>query len=172
MRARDDLVCHLLLWSAGWFCQRTLNPTLTRMINAFVYGTLRSGEANDIAQAAARHGIAAPRLVGRASLWGRLYDFGDYPGLLLDAGGAEVVGDVYQIDAALVPILDEIEEIYPGQEGLFIRRQVYVEVLELGQPRLFDCLFYPITAGAAAGRPIISGGDWVAHRLGKTARAA
>ena len=140
------------------------------MITAFVYGTLRSGEANDIALAAARHGIAAPRLVGRGSLRGTLYDFGKYLGLLPEMSGDEIIGDVYHIEPALVPVLDEIEEIYPGQDGLFIRRQAHVEVIQQGQSQVFDCLFYPITASAIAGRPVIRGGDWVTHRLTRTAQ--
>ena len=142
------------------------------MITAFVYGTLRQGEANDIFHAAARHGIAAPVLLGRASLWGRLYDFGNYPGLRLESDGVEVLGEVYQIEPALVPVLDEIEDIYPGKEGLFIRQQAQVEVHLAGQPQVFDCLFYPVTLSAVAGRPMIAGGDWVAYRLGKMALSA
>lgn len=141
------------------------------MIIAFVYGTLRSGEVNDIARAAARHGIAAPRLVGRGSVRGTLYDFGSYPGLLLEACGAEVVGDVYQIEPELVPVLDEIEKIYPGQDSLFIRQQAHVDVIEQGRTQVLECLFYPVTASATAGRPVIPGGDWVAHRRDSTAPA-
>jgi gamma-glutamylcyclotransferase (GGCT)/AIG2-like uncharacterized protein YtfP len=141
------------------------------MITAFVYGTLRQGEANDIFLAAAGHGIAAPSLLGHASLRGRLYDFGDYPGLRLESDGPEVFGEVYQIDPALVPVLDEIEDIYPGREGLFVRQHTRVEVHLDGQARVFDCLFYPVSLSAAAGRPMIAGGDWVAYRLNKMAQA-
>ncbi len=35
-----------------------------------------------VAKLAARHGIAAPTLVGTTSLGGRLYDFGAYPGMV------------------------------------------------------------------------------------------
>ena len=53
----------------------------------FVYGTLRAGEANDIDHVAARHGIAAPTLLGAAALPGELYDFGTYPGMIAGAAG-------------------------------------------------------------------------------------
>lgn len=132
----------------------------------FVYGTLRAGEINDINVAAARHAIAQPRLVGQTAVAGRLFDFGRYPGMVADAkgaGGAAVVGDVYEIDDALVPVLDEIEHVYPGVQGLFMAGQVSVEVL--GQQ--MACLFYPITADSVDGRPEIHGGDWVAHRLAR-----
>ncbi|KNH03982.1 hypothetical protein BRCH_04261 [Candidatus Burkholderia brachyanthoides] len=95
-----------------------------------VYGTLRAGEINDINRAAGadRHGLRT----------GRLFDFGSYPGLVLDEHGAPVRGDVYQIEDALVPVLDEIEEVYPGVEGLFPRvsYRLHVHVaLEDAQPR-------------------------------------
>lgn len=92
------------------------------MRHVFVYGTLRAGEINDIDRAAARHGIGAPQLLGLGTLRGRLYDFGDYPGMVPGAGEGCVHGDVYAIDERLVPVLDEIEEVYPGVEGLFLSR--------------------------------------------------
>src|SRR5690242_7171967 len=94
----------------------------------FIYGTLREGEINDIGQAAARHGIAAPRLIGRASVMGRLYDFGDYPGLVQDEAAGPVRGDVYEIEDDLVPVLDDIEGVRPGIDSLFKSRPVSVPV--------------------------------------------
>lgn len=116
------------------------------MRHVFCYGTLRAGEINDIGRAAATHGIAAPVLVGAGAVAGRLYDFGNYPGMVADSGRDLVWGDVYAIDARLVPVLDEIEEVYPGVEGLFVRQQASVE---LGGHR-YDCLYYPV--GAQIGR--------------------
>lgn len=94
----------------------------------FCYGTLRAGEINDIGRAAATHGIAAPRLVGAVAVAGRLYDFGNYPGMVAGGGRDLVWGDVYAIDERLVPVLDEIEEVYPGVEGLFVRQRASVEL--------------------------------------------
>ncbi|MFP3186070.1 MAG: gamma-glutamylcyclotransferase family protein, partial [Paraburkholderia sp.] len=51
------------------------------MQKVFVYGTLRAGEINDISQAAARHDIAEPTLLGATTVRGYLFDFGAYPGL-------------------------------------------------------------------------------------------
>lgn len=126
----------------------------------FVYGTLRAGEANDISVAAARNGIAPPMLLGAASLHGRLFDFGSYPGLVVDPAAGPVVGDVYAIDDALVAVLDEIEEVYPGVDGLFLARETSVEV---GGTRV-RCRFYPVGGQSVNGLPEIKGGDWVAHR--------
>ncbi|WP_186156772.1 gamma-glutamylcyclotransferase family protein [Burkholderia gladioli] len=133
------------------------------MRHVFVYGTLRAGEINDIGRAAARHGIGAPRLLGSATLRGRLYDFGDYPGMVPGAGEDHVHGDVYAIDERLVPVLDEIEEVYPGVDGLFLSRQVTVELAG----RRYDCLYYPVGEHSVAERPRIVSGDWVAHRLAR-----
>ncbi|WP_231409119.1 gamma-glutamylcyclotransferase [Ralstonia solanacearum] len=126
----------------------------------FVYGTLRAGEANDLCLAAARRGIAEPKLVGHAMLHGRLYDFGAYPGLVPDPTGTAVRGDVYRIDPGLVPVLDEIEEVYPGGDALFLRE---THTVMLGSEPL-DCIVYPVDAVQAAGRHVITGGDWVAYR--------
>ncbi|WP_322029809.1 gamma-glutamylcyclotransferase family protein [Paraburkholderia sp. J76] len=128
----------------------------------FVYGTLRAGEINDINLAADSNGIARPRHLGLTRLTGRLFDFGTYPGMVAEAADAQstVVGDVYEIDDALLAVLDEIEQVYPGVDGLFVSRQVDVEV----EGERIACLYYPVALAAIAGRPEIEGGDWVAHR--------
>ncbi|RQS73925.1 gamma-glutamylcyclotransferase [Burkholderia sp. Bp8963] len=127
----------------------------------FVYGTLRAGEANDIGNAAVRHGIAAPTLVGAAALPGELYDFGSYPGMVAAADGKTLVwGDVYEVDERLVPVLDEIERVYPGVDSLFKPETV---TLELGG-RQYACLYYPVAAHAVSDKLRIASGDWVQHR--------
>ncbi|BBU27784.1 gamma-glutamylcyclotransferase [Burkholderia sp. THE68] len=133
----------------------------------FVYGTLRAGEVNDINRAAERHDIAIPEWLGAAHVHGRLFDFGTYPGLVIDESGAPIRGDVYRIDDALVPVLDEIEEVYPGVEGLFRSHRLHVEVDVEGRKDRIDCLIYPVAAAAATGRPRIESGDWVAHRASR-----
>lgn len=138
------------------------------MPRVFVYGTLRAGEVNDLNAAARRHGIAAPTLLGMGTVAGRLYDFGTYPGLVLDAGGGPVAGDIYDIAEALLPVLDEIEEVYPGQATLFVREEQHV--LLNGQP--VACLLYPVADAAVATLPRIDGGDWVAYRRARDHTAA
>lgn len=117
--------------------------------DVFVYGTLRHGEINDIAKAAARFGrpdIPAPRHIATGSVPGRLVDFGNWPGLLPDVATAQaadgqsradvpardvstVIGDVFRIDVALLPILDEIEGIrLDGSRDAFYRSEVDVSV--------------------------------------------
>ena len=130
----------------------------------FVYGTLRAGEVNDINRAAERHGIAAPQRIGAAHVHGRLFDFGAYPGLVIDRQGSPIRGDVYRIEDALVPVLDEIEQVYPGVEGLFRSHRLHIEVEIEGRKDRVDCLIYPVAAAAVEGLPRIESGDWVAHR--------
>jgi gamma-glutamylcyclotransferase (GGCT)/AIG2-like uncharacterized protein YtfP len=137
------------------------------MQHVFIYGTLRAGEINDINRAAERHGMAKPQQIGIAHVHGRLFDFGRYPGLVLDPEGEPVRGDVYRIDDALVPVLDEIEEVYPGVEGLFRSHRLHVMVDIEGTEQHVDCLLYPVAAHSVDGLPRIEGGDWVEHRARK-----
>jgi gamma-glutamylcyclotransferase (GGCT)/AIG2-like uncharacterized protein YtfP len=137
------------------------------MQHVFVYGTLRAGEVNDIHRAAERHGIAPPQRVGAAYVKGRLFDFGSYPGLVLDDAAAPVRGDVYRIDDALIPVLDEIEEVYPGVEGLFRAHRLHVEVTLQGSASHVDCLIYPVADAAVTELPRIENGDWVEHRVSR-----
>jgi len=138
------------------------------MPRVFVYGTLRAGEVNDLNRAAARHGIAAPMLIGTGVLAGRLYDFGTYPGLVPDAAAGPVTGDLYDIPDALLPVLDEIEEVYPGQATLFLRESCIVDCN--GAP--IECLLYPVADAAVAGLARIDSGDWVAYRKARDGVAA
>lgn len=130
------------------------------MQTVFVYGTLRAGEVNDLSAAAERNEIAPPTLLGTAMVRGHLFDFGSYPGLVIDEGGVDVKGDVYEIDDELVAVLDEIEAVYPGEEGLFLASEVMLKV----DGQVVNCRFYPVTATAAKGLPEIKSGDWVEHR--------
>ena len=134
------------------------------MQHVFVYGTLRVGESNDIRRAAERHGIAAPVLIGPGHLNGRLYDFDAYPGLVLDPAAGPVQGDIYRIDERLVPVLDEIEEIVPGVDGLFRSARLQVSIQIDGRTHAIDCLVYPVSDDAVEGLPRIDGGDWVIYR--------
>jgi gamma-glutamylcyclotransferase (GGCT)/AIG2-like uncharacterized protein YtfP len=129
-------------------------------MNVFVYGTLRAGEINDISVVASKHDISAPALIGTATLVGRLYDFGAYPGLVIDSNGVPVVDEVYEVGDALVPVLDEIERVYPGVEGLFCAREAMIVVGGTTLP----CRLYPVSKKVVTGLTEIRSGDWVAYR--------
>ncbi|VVE81241.1 gamma-glutamylcyclotransferase [Pandoraea sputorum] len=141
----------------------------TDAVYVFVYGTLRAGEINDMMRAAERHGIAAPTYVGTSTLGGQLYDFGSYPGMVLGLDMDErVTGDVYRIDAALIPVLDEIEAVYPGEAGLFVREMVDVACAG----GTYACIVYPVDATAVNQLPRIPDGDWIVYRRARDADAA
>lgn len=131
----------------------------------FVYGTLRRGEINDLAAAAARAGLPAPEYAGAASLRGRLYDFGDWPGLLPDPDGPAVTGDVYRIDPALLPLMDAIEEYDPAGGSCFVRRRLRLAVA--GQE--LECYYYPIDPAHIGDAIRTDATDWIAHRKGRKA---
>jgi gamma-glutamylcyclotransferase (GGCT)/AIG2-like uncharacterized protein YtfP len=90
----------------------------------FAYGTLQPGRAPaEIAPL-----IAKLEIVGRGFVRGTLYDFGHYPGAVLNpASATRIPGTVYKLhaDPELVALLDEYEEYFPGLPEIsqFIREQ-------------------------------------------------
>ena len=98
--------------------------------------------------------------IDEARVHGRLYDFGDYPGLLLESDSL-VVGEVYEIDEEILNGLDEIET-----ESHYLRKQVDLSV---GGSRVtswvyvFDPEFY-------SRRVLIESGDWIEYAKTKTDR--
>jgi len=87
----------------------------------FVYGTLMS----DGCHAAV---LDQQRLIGSARTRPqyRLLDLGDYPGLVpCDAGGWSIEGELYEVHADLLPVLDRVE----GAPWLF-----RLDRVELAQP--------------------------------------
>jgi gamma-glutamylcyclotransferase (GGCT)/AIG2-like uncharacterized protein YtfP len=119
----------------------------------FVYGTLRRGGSNDIN---ALH--PPPDWVGRAEVRGCLFDLGAYPGVIL-GGDRPVQGEVYAVSAALLVVLDEIEEVFPQQTGEYQRREVDVVVAGVAR----RCVVYEVAADRVVGRPVIASGDWFAR---------
>lgn len=121
--------------------------------HVFVYGTLRRGERNDIARYR-----PPPLFVGPASIDGRLYDLGAYPGVVLGSGG-RVVGEVYRITAEVEAALDILEEVKADGSGEYRKKEVPVEVA--GQT--LQCLVYEIHPERLVGRRVIARGDWLAR---------
>jgi gamma-glutamylcyclotransferase (GGCT)/AIG2-like uncharacterized protein YtfP len=121
--------------------------------HVFVYGTLRRGGRNDINRL-----LPPPRYVGMGEVQGRLYHIDWYPGLTL--GGQEavtVVGEVYEITAALEAVLDGIEQIVEGDSSEYFKRELVVEVD--GKP--LPCLVYEINPERVRGKQLIGHGDWI-----------
>ena len=138
-------------------------------IYVFVYGTLRAGEINDLAKAAARRGLPAAEWVGAATVPGMLVDFGDWPGLIPVADGRRVRGDVFRVEPGLIALMDEIEEYVPGQPCCFVRRDVTARLeTPAGGARNIACQYYPIDPALRAAATDIADDDWITHRRGRT----
>ncbi len=121
--------------------------------HVFVYGTLRRGGRNDINRL-----VPAPRYVGMGEVRGVLYHLDWYPGLTL--GGEQsvtVVGEVYRIAPELEALLDAIEQIVPGADSEYFKREVEIEVAG----RRMACLLYEINPARVRGRSPIGHGDWI-----------
>ncbi|WP_092128561.1 gamma-glutamylcyclotransferase [Polaromonas sp. YR568] len=141
-----------------------MSPSTPRYV--FVYGTLRKGEERDINRLR-----PAPRWIGPACVTGVMHHLGSYPGLVLGAQGT-VHGEVYAVEAELERVLDEIEEVWPQQTGEYAKREVAVRLDAsdalpgaIDAARELVCVLYEIAPERTQGKPIIAGGDWVAHRM-------
>lgn len=126
-----------------------------------LYGSLRRG------QPASRQ-LRLDRMlrwIGTCVVPGRLYDFGDYPGLVPDDDG-EVVADLFAVRRAEALSVMDAFEGYRHHEpaaSLYLRRSV-----DLIRP-LTSAWIYVYNTGHDAhdhrNAPVIGGGDWLAHRL-------
>jgi gamma-glutamylcyclotransferase (GGCT)/AIG2-like uncharacterized protein YtfP len=119
----------------------------------FVYGKLRSGGALGMD----RH-FPGSKSAGDATVNGRLYDLGDYPGLVLDDAGSPTRGEVYEIDEETLRKLDEVEAAADYYRKL-------TEATLSNQKR--TCWIYLPDPERCAGREIISSGDWIEHSTPK-----
>jgi gamma-glutamylcyclotransferase (GGCT)/AIG2-like uncharacterized protein YtfP len=126
-------------------------PPAAPLRYVFVYGTLRRGGINDINRLHPR-----PRFVGAAQVQGVLYHLGDYPGMTL--GGNEwVQGEVYAMDPALEPALDEIEDLGSHPTDEYVKRQISVDV----GGQCLECLVYEINPRYAIPALRVIEGDWM-----------
>lgn len=119
----------------------------------FVYGTLRRGGVRSMPEL-----FPGSEFVGRASVRGQLYDFGEYPGLRLDESGAAVAGEVYEVSGEILRKLDDIEA-----PAYYSRREVEVS---LGGERV-ECWVYEPDLSLYPSRTPITSGDWIEYGKGK-----
>ncbi|PYI53102.1 gamma-glutamylcyclotransferase family protein [Paenibacillus flagellatus] len=134
------------------------------MIRVFVYGTLLTGETN--------YGVAAPyvRSAEPGGVYGRLYDAGAYPALVLgeggdEAGGAVVQGEWFTVDEEGLAAMDELEEyVGPGDP-----RNDYERVTVTDVDGVRTGWAYVWTG--SRGFPEIRSGSWRAHRAAASERA-
>jgi len=130
----------------------------------FVYGTLHpnrapSGVANSMRQL---------RRVGAASVRGRLYDLGEYPGAVLDSSSdAVIAGEVFEVpdDPVVLQALDEYEGFDPSnlKASLFVRTACAVKLAD-GRSLASWIYIYNQNLEAA---PLIVGGDYLSLRTKK-----
>ncbi|HEV2134966.1 MAG TPA: gamma-glutamylcyclotransferase family protein [Terracidiphilus sp.] len=119
----------------------------------FSYGTLQPGRAPaEIAPAAARL-----RQAGAGWIRARLYDFGRYPGAILDEDeSAEIEGVVFELpdDADFLRQLDVYEEFSPGapEDSLFVRELHPVRLDSGGTLMCWIYLYNRDPAGAREAR--------------------
>jgi gamma-glutamylcyclotransferase (GGCT)/AIG2-like uncharacterized protein YtfP len=75
----------------------------------FVYGTLRRDPRHEMFHLLAKHAT----YLGDAIVPGRLFDLGDYPGMIWPDDTARVLGEIYEIDPlhwpSIISRLDEYE---------------------------------------------------------------
>ncbi|MEZ0609245.1 gamma-glutamylcyclotransferase [Fibrella sp. WM1] len=106
-------------------------------MNLFVYGTLRSGNDNPMADLLRQHA----HLLGHGNVPGRLFDLGWYPGATYEPDSTfRVWGDVYELtDDTILTRLDEYEGIQNHPDDEYARREVPVQMsngqAHLGQVR-------------------------------------
>jgi len=121
----------------------------------FAYGTLQPGCAPaQIADLAAKL-----RPIGEASLRGRLYDFGGYPGAVPDASATgRIFGTVMELpdDPEILQQLDAYEEINPQspESSEYVREH---QLVELASGGTLECWSYRHNEPADETRKIASG---------------
>ncbi len=84
--------------------ERYSTAMVSKKVHLFVYGTLLQGEPfhHLLGGAPLLHALRSPAEF-------TLVNLGEYPGLL-EGGSTAVYGEIYEIDDALLPALDEYED--------------------------------------------------------------
>jgi len=127
----------------------------------FVYGTLLQSEApREIASLVKRL-----RSLGSAHVRGRLYDFGEFPGAILDPSSKTMIhGELVALpsDGRMLEQLDRYEECDPSDPkgSLFVRKKVRVEMAN-GSSREGWIYVYNKPPRKAK---LVRGGDYVRSR--------
>ena len=99
--------------------------------------------------------------VGTATVKGRLYDLGEYPGAILDPGATSLIyGVIYRLprNKAMLAELDLYEEVDPlaPHANLFARTKCSAKTSD---GRIFECWIYTYNGDVTAA-PLIPGGNY------------
>ncbi|MFP5204592.1 MAG: gamma-glutamylcyclotransferase [Acidobacteriota bacterium] len=123
----------------------------------FAYGTLQDGHTPEEMSSA----VARMKPVGRGCVQGVLYDFGDFPGAVLEVTSNErIAGTIFELpdDAEFLRELDVYEEFYPEAEesSQFLRKVCNVE-MQSGE--IVACWIY-VYNRETAGTRLVARGFW------------
>jgi gamma-glutamylcyclotransferase (GGCT)/AIG2-like uncharacterized protein YtfP len=99
------------------------------------------------------------RFIAEASVRGKLYDLGPYPGLVSDESNAVVVGEVYEVDDELLIRLDDFEAT-----SNYLRKQVEI----LMGPDRKKCWTYEPDPESYSFDKLITSCDWIEYAKTKT----
>ena len=128
----------------------------------FLYGTLLPSEApKEIASIVKRF-----RRLGSAQVRGRLYDFGEFPGAVLDSSSRTMIhGELVALpsDQQMLDLLDRYEEFDPTdpKKSLFVRKKAKIRMAN-GSSREGWIYVYNRHPGKAK---LVRGGDYVRSKV-------
>lgn len=137
----------------------------------FVYGTLMSGLTCAMGREQRAHLAKSSRSFGAGRVQGRLYDLGDYPGLVAsDDPGDQVTGEVLRLadPGRTLSWLDAYEGIGEAGEAQSAEADEYVRMLmpvRLGGGTLVSAWIYVYRADVA-GKLRLANGCWVPAAAG------
>lgn len=124
----------------------------------FVYGTLRRDLNHPMGRLLNEHA----EFLGEGTIQARLYDLGDYPGVVSSPHAAQRVrGEVYRLkDSGTV--LSELDayEGCTGEAPLYVRQAVPVQLTSGEQVRAWVYFYNRSVVGC----PEIASGDYIAYR--------
>ncbi|HEV8432416.1 MAG TPA: gamma-glutamylcyclotransferase family protein [Thermoanaerobaculia bacterium] len=138
--------------------------TQDRRERLFVYGTLRRDPRHEMFHLLAKHA----RYLGEATVPGRLFDLGEYPGMIWPDERNSVLGEIYEVEADhwddVIHRLDEYEGCGPSDPSPHeYRREVVIARLSDG--KAIPAWAYVLNQSPAGMREIQSG-DYVSWREG------
>jgi gamma-glutamylcyclotransferase (GGCT)/AIG2-like uncharacterized protein YtfP len=133
----------------------------------FVYGTLMRGSRSPMSSLLNARAI----FLGEASIAGRLYNLGSFPGAVPDGmSKSRIWGHVYFIrNAAVVAALDRYEGCGPNNQDLQLFRREQTRILLRGGKEVDGWVYAFI--GAAGGRPLILRRRTQRHAIARKAKS-
>jgi gamma-glutamylcyclotransferase (GGCT)/AIG2-like uncharacterized protein YtfP len=124
----------------------------------FLYGTLKPNQAEgEVADV-----IKRLRRIGSATVPGRLYDFGEYPGAIVSRNSSKKIhGEVFELpiaEDATLKAIDAYEEfdVSNPEQSLFVRQRISAK---LQDGRRVNCWIYVYNKAPGNARQI-TGGDY------------